>query len=83
MTPMPLGDGAQIAMIREGLSRLLEARSLFAHAEVLVTNLVSDPEGDRRLLGDHQVQVSDLIHEDNKRSCQGCKACLLFRAPED
>ena len=43
---MPLGDGAWIAMIRDGLSRLLEARSLFAWAEVLVTNLVSDPEGD-------------------------------------
>ena len=43
---MPLGDGAQIAMIRDGLSRLLEARSLFAQAEVLVTNLVLDPEGD-------------------------------------
>ena len=32
MTPMPLGDGIQIAMIRDGLSRLLETRSLFAHA---------------------------------------------------
>ena len=42
---MPLGDGVWIAMIRDGLSRLLEARSLFACAEVLVTNLVSDPEG--------------------------------------
>ena len=52
---MPLGDGARIAMIRDGLSRLLEARSLFAWAEVLVTNLVSDPEGDQRLLGDPQV----------------------------
>ena len=44
--PMPLGDGVWIAMIRDGLSRLLEARLLFAHAEVLVINLVSDPEGD-------------------------------------
>ena len=65
---MPLGDGVQIAMIRDRLSRLLEARSLFTHAEVLVTNLVLDLEGDQRLLGDQQVQVSDLIHEDNKRS---------------
>ena len=68
MAPMPLGDGVWIAMIRDGLSRLLEARSLFTCAEVLVTNLVSDPEGDQRLLGDHQVQVSDLIHEDDKGS---------------
>ena len=44
--PMPLGDGVQIAMIRDRLSGLLKARSLFAHVEVLVTNLVSDPEGD-------------------------------------
>ena len=65
---MPPGDGVQIAMIRDRLSRLLEARSLFACAEVLVTNLMSDPEGDRRLLGDPQVQASDLIREDNKRS---------------
>ena len=65
---MPLGDGVQIAMIRDRLSRLLKARSLFARAEVLVTNLVSDPEGDRRLLGDPQVQASDLIHEDDERS---------------
>ena len=65
---MPLGDGARIAMIRDGLSRLLEARSLFGRAEVLVTNLVSDQEGDRRLLGDPQVQVSDLIHVDNEGS---------------
>ena len=43
---MPLGDGVQIAMIRDRLSRLLEARSLFARAEVLVTNLVLDLEGD-------------------------------------
>ena len=71
---MPLGDGVQIAMIRDGLSRLLEARSLFARAEVLVTNLVSDPEGDRRLLGDPQVQASDLICADNKGS---------FRKSED
>ena len=28
------------------VSRLLKARSLFARVEVLVTNLVSDPEGD-------------------------------------
>ena len=55
VTPMPLGDGVWIAMIRDGLSRLLEARSLFAHVEMLVTNLVSDTEGDQRLLGDHQV----------------------------
>ena len=47
-------------MIRDGLSRLLEARSLFAWVEVLVTNLVSDLEGDQRLLGDPQVQVSDI-----------------------
>ena len=66
--PMPLGDGAWIAMIRDGLSRLLEARSLFAWVEVLVTNLVSDPEGDRRLLGDPQVQASDLVHLDDKGS---------------
>ena len=65
---MPLGDGAQIAMIRDGLSRLLEARSLFAQVEVLVTNLVLDPEGDRRLLGDPQVQASDLVCVDNKGS---------------
>ena len=63
-----LTDGARIAMIRDRLSRLLEARSLFTRAEVLVTNLVSDPEGDQRLLGDCQVQVSDLVHEDNERS---------------
>ena len=44
--PMPLGDGVLIAMVRDRLSRLLEARSLFACAEVLVTNLVSDLEGD-------------------------------------
>ena len=43
---MPLGDGVWIAMIRDRLSRLLKARSLFTHAEVLVTNLVSDLEGD-------------------------------------
>ena len=65
---MPLGDGARIAMIRDGLSRLLEARSLFAQAEVLVTNLVSDLEGDRRLLGDPQVQVSDLVRADDEGS---------------
>ena len=52
VAPMPLGDGVQIAMIRDGLSRLLEAKSLFARAEVLVTNLVSDLEGEQRLLGD-------------------------------
>ena len=44
--PMPLGDGGWIAMIRDRLSRLLKARSLFTCVEVLVTNLVSDPEGD-------------------------------------
>ena len=64
--PMPLGDGVQIAMIRDGLSRLLEARSLFAHVEVLVTNLVSDPEGDQRLFGDPQVQASDLVCADDE-----------------
>ena len=68
MIPMPLGDGARIAMIRDGLSRLLKARSLFARAEVLVTNLVSDPEGDQRLLGDPQVQVSDLVRADDEGS---------------
>ena len=65
---MPLGDGARIAMIRDRLSRLFEARSLFTQAEVLVTNLVSDPEGDRRLLGDPQVQVSDLVRVDDEGS---------------
>ena len=65
---MPLGDGARIAMIRDGLSRLLEARSLFTRAEVLVTNLVSDTEGDQRLLGDPQVQAPDLIHANDKGS---------------
>ena len=65
---MALWDGAQIAMIRDRLSRLLEARSLFAHVEVLVTNLVLDPEGDQRLLGDQQVLVSDLVHEDGKKN---------------
>ena len=70
---MPLGDGARIAMIRNGLSRLLEARSLFACAEVLVTNLVLDPEEDRRLLGDPQVQASDLIHADDERSSSKSK----------
>ena len=68
MVPMPLGDGVQIAMIRDGLSRLLEARSLFTRAEVLVTNLVLDLEGDQRLLGDPQVQASDLVRTDNKGS---------------
>ena len=66
--PMPLGDGVWIAMIRDGLSRLLEARSLFARVEVLVTNLVSDPEGDRRLLGDPQVQASELVRADDEGS---------------
>ena len=65
---MPLEDGVRIAIIRERLSRLLKARSLFACAEVLVTNLVLDPEGDQRLLGDPQVQASDLIREDDERS---------------
>ena len=73
MIPMPLGDGAQIAMIRDGLSRLLEARSMFTQAEVLVTNLVSDPEGDRRLLGDPQVQVSDLVCADDEGSSSESK----------
>ena len=71
--PMPLGDGARIAMIRDGLSRLLKARSLFAWAEVLVTHLVSDPEGDQRLLGDPQVQVSDLVCADDERSSSESK----------
>ena len=65
---MPLGDGAWIAMIRDGLSRLLEARSLFTWVEVLVTNLVSDLEGDQRRLGDPQVQASDLVHVDDEGS---------------
>ena len=73
MIPMPLGDGARIAMIRDGLSRLLEARSLFARTKVLVTNLVLDPEGDRRLLGDPQVQVSDLVHADDEGSSSESK----------
>ena len=68
MVPMPLGDGVWIAMIRDGLSRLLKARSLFARAEVLVTNLVSDPEGDQRLLGDPQVQASDPVRVDDEGS---------------
>ena len=68
MVLMPLGDGVWIAMIRDGLSRLLEARSLFTCAEVLVTNLVSDPEGDQSLLGDPQVQASNLVRADNKGS---------------
>ena len=38
-----------------------------------VTNLVLDPEGDQRLLGDHQVLVSDLVHEDNKGSSNESK----------
>ena len=46
VVPMPLGDGVWIAMIRDGLGRLLKARSLFARVEVLVTNLVSHQEGD-------------------------------------
>ena len=66
--PMPLGDGARIATIRDRLNRLLKARSLFAWAEVLVTNLVSDSEGDRRLLGDPQVQASDLVRADDEGS---------------
>ena len=65
---MPLGDDARIAMIRDGLSRLLEARSLFAWVEVLVTNLVLDLERDQRLLGDPQVQASDLICADDEGS---------------
>ena len=71
--PMPLGDGARIAMIRDRLSRLLEARSLFTQAEVLVTNLVSDPEGDQRLLGDPPGQVSDLVRADDE-----CQADMTF-----
>ena len=62
---MPLKDDVQIAMIRDGLSRLLKARSLFACVEVLVTNLVLDPEGDQRLLGDPQVQASELVCADD------------------
>ena len=65
---MPLGDGARIAIIRDRLTRLLQARSLFARVEVLVTNLVSDPEGDQRLLGDPQVQASDLVRADDEGS---------------
>ena len=68
MVLMPLGDGGWIAMIRDTLSRLLEARSLFARAEVLVTNLVLDLEGDRRLLGDPQVQASELVCVDDEGS---------------
>ena len=68
MVPMSLGDGFWIAVIRDRLSRLLEARSLFAHVEVLVTNLVLDLEGDRRLLGDPQLQASDLVRADDKGS---------------
>ena len=59
--------------IRDRLSRLLEARSLFACAEVLVTNLVSDPEGDQRLLRDPQVQASDFIRVDDKGSSSESK----------
>ena len=70
---MPLGDGVRIEMIRDGLSRLLEARSLFARAEVVVTNLVSDLEGDQRLLGDPQVQASDLVCEDDEGSSSKSK----------
>ena len=70
---MPLGDGVRIAMIRDGLSRLLKTRSLFACVEVLVTNLVLDLEGDRRLLGDPQVQASDLLRADNKGSSSESK----------
>ena len=54
MALMPLGDGVWITMIRDGLIRLLEARSLFAHVEVLVTNLVSDPEGTKGSLEIHK-----------------------------
>ena len=61
-------SGVWIAMIRDELSRLLKARSLFTHGEVLVTNLVLDLEGDRRLLGDPQVQASDLVCVDDKGS---------------
>ena len=68
MVPMPLVDSVWIAMIRDRLSRLLEARSLFTHAEVLVTNLVPDLEGDQRLLGDPQVQASELVCADNEGS---------------
>ena len=71
--PMPLGDGARIVMIRDGLSRLLKARSLFARAEVLVTNLVLDLEGDRRLLGDPQVQASDLVRVGDEGSSSESK----------
>ena len=70
---MPLGDGVWIAMIRDGLSRLLKARSLSARAEALVTNLVSDLEGDRRLLGDPQVQASDIVCADDKGSSSESK----------
>ena len=73
MVPIPLGDGVWIAMIRDRLSRLLKARSLFTRAEVLVTNLVSDPEGDQRLLGDPQVQASDLVRVDDEGSSSESK----------
>ena len=73
MVSMPLRDGVWIAMIRDRLSRLLEARSLFAQAEVLVTNLVSDPEGDQRLLGDPQVQASDLVCANDEGSSSESK----------
>ena len=73
VVPMPLGDCVQIAMIRDRLSRLLKARPLFACAEVLVTNLVSDLEGDQSLLGDPQVQASDLVRADNKGSSSKSK----------
>ena len=38
------------------------------NTEVLMTNLVSDPEGDQRLLGDPQVQASDLVCADDEGS---------------
>ena len=70
---MPLGDGVRTAMIRDRLSRLLKARSLFACVKVLVTNLVSDPEGDQRLLGDPQVQASELVRADDEGSSSESK----------
>ena len=38
-----------------------------------MTNLVSDPEGDQRLLGDPQVQASDFVRADDKGSSSKSK----------
>ena len=43
-------------------------RALGRVALTLVTNLVLDPEGDQRFLGDPQVQASDLFCADNEGS---------------